>query len=209
MGACGISISFTASDWKKTFNEIHKEAEERYTGRYCEDAAYSGDWNTVSISGSVIKVSDKYSESKTKSWLNKNMDKLWDSIPKRSGRVIDCGITGYEVWSVKKVTPKDKKTPKYETKFVVFHMGGTYGHEEIVDATCKTATEANTKAMKLTMENDRYYHVKKTRVLISGNEETATFQLVKKSYKSKPKSVKAGSTLKELHKYYVVGIAAE
>lgn len=207
MGACGISKTVETTDIKKVWEELHNNASSRWTGDYCDDAAYSGDWNTVSL-GKIKKVLDKYSESKAKSYLKKNGEKLWDDLYKRDSITLDLGVTGYEVWSVKKVLPKDKKTPKYEQKFVVYHLGGNWGNEEIVDATCKTATEANDKAMKLTMENDKYYHVKKARILISGTEETAAFKIEKKVYKSKPKNVKKGSVLKEVHKYHIMGMAS-
>ena len=208
MGACGISKTVETTDIKKVWSELHERASDRFIGEdYCDDAAYSGDWNTVSL-GKIKKILDKYSESKAKAYLKKNGDKIWDSLYKRDSITLDLGVTGYEVWSVKKFFQRTKKTPKYEQKFVVYHLGGNWGREEIVDATCKTATEANTKAMKLTMDNDKYYHVKKARVLVSGTEETATFKLEKKTYKSKPKNVKKGSVLKEVHKYHIMGMAS-
>ena len=207
MGATGISTTVKTADIRKVWEEMRATSNARWNGMYHEDAAYSGDWNTVSF-GKVKKVLDKYSETKAKAWLKKNGDTLWDSIAKRDSITFDFGVVNYEVWTVKKSCPKNKKTPKYETKFVVYHKGGNYGETEVVDATTKTATEANTKASSLALKSDTVYHVKKTRVLISGTEETATFEIVKKIYKSKPKSVKKGSVLKEVHLYKILGIAA-
>lgn len=208
MGAIGISKTVETTDIKKVWNELSQNAADRYRSEdYCGYSGYSGDWNTISF-GKIKKVLDKYSESKVKSYFNGDGKKLWNDIHKYDSITLDLGVTGYEVWSIKKLLPNDKKPPKYEQKFVVYHMGGEWGREEVMDATYKSATEANTKAMELTMEKDRPHHVKKARILVGGTEETASFTLDKKVYKSKPKSVKKGSVLKEIHKYHIMGMAA-
>ena len=207
MGATGISKTVETTNIKGVWQKLHDTARDRWSGEdYCEDYAYSGDWNTVSL-GKIKKVLDKYSPTKAKAWCKKNLDKTWDDIYKRDSITLDFGVVGYEVWTVKKSCPKDKKAPKYETKFVIYHRNDM--GRIVEDGSEKTATLANSKAMKLTMDTGGYYYVKKTRVLVSGNEDTATFSIVKKSYKSKPKSVKKGGVLKEVHHYEILGVAAD
>lgn len=166
--------------------------------------SYSGDWNTCSDIGKTIKYADKFSESVKKRFFS---DKHWKEIEDKTNKwestVWDLGVVGYEVWSVKKVTPKNKVSPQYKTMFVVTD---DYGRSTIKHF--DKVTDANIFAKRYTLEKGKVCSVLKTHVLVKGNEKTADFELVKKTYKSKPKNIKADCKLREIHYYYVSAFAS-
>ena len=163
------------------------------------DASYSGDWNTCSSIGRVVKVADKYGKAAEAAFAKRYDD---DPISKFSSWVYDLGVTGYEVWTAKP-EKVNKSAPKYKTAFNIYGEMGQY----LGDA--PTLPEAKKKAAELTLKTgNSYISIKKEKKITSGTETVSAFKLVKKEYKSKPKSVKAGSVLREIHYYRVVGFAS-
>ena len=64
--------------------------------------------------------------------------------------------------------------------------------------------------MKKAMENqDNEYVVRKRPIIVNGGSDTVTiFNIEKKMLKTRPKSVKAGTVIKEKHKYVFYGWAS-
>lgn len=190
-----ISIGTSVSTWPEnmTSSLIHSWASRQ--------DSYSGDWNTCSSINRRIKVADKYTES-----AKKKAYKLIEEedLPNRSCNVYDLGVDHYEVWSVvsEKVT---KVKPSYKEMFVLYGHDGEF-------ATAETLTEAKTKATKAILTGKETYYqisIKKKKVLVGGTESVALLKPMVKTYKSKPKSVKAGAVLREIHRYYVSGMAKD
>lgn len=109
--------------------------------------------------------------------------------------VFDLGVEYYEVWSFKK-EPVKKEKPVYEWKYTVN------------DRAFNDKASAEKHAQQMVLKGQGIASVKKERIKVKGTEIESAFRLVKKTYKSKPKSVKAGSVLREFHRYYVEAIAS-
>lgn len=193
------NIFTTVSTWPSnmTSSLIHSWAR--------SDDSYSGDWNTCSTISRKIKVADRYTESAKKK-AYKMMEN--EVLPMRSCNVYDMGIDHYEVWSV--VPEKVQKVkPKYKEMYVL-----CTGNTDI--ETADTLPEAKEKAAKIILERRNYHigdyssiFIKKKKVLIGGTESVAACKLNIKTYKSKPKSIKAGSILREIHQYAISGMAKD
>lgn len=204
MGACGISRCVSLAKEFMTSSEIRSWSH--------SDDSYSGDWNTCASIYKTHKVFDKCTESNYKKFqtmkkYQKMVDDRFDAMSKRSSEVFDLGVVGYETWSVKKAKATNVKKPIYQTRFVIYGYDNDMRKKEI--GVESTQTLADNKAKKYTIESGNDAWWEKTKVLVSGSEDRAKFTLVIKKSKSKPKTVKSGSVVREIHKYYVIGMAAE
>lgn len=203
MGACSIENVVNCPKEFLNSKTIHSWSE--------RTDSYSGDWNTCSNLKRVVKVFDKCTETNLKKWnTEKKYLKMYedalDNTPKWSCMAFDLGVVSYEVWTAKKTKSPSKSKPTYKVMFNVY--GYDKDDHKVKLASKETQTEADKYASRYTVENGTMAFWVKERVLVSGKEETASFDVVKKSYKSKPKTVKSGSVLREIHKYRVIGIAA-
>lgn len=197
MGGCSISQSVVTYRENMTSGLIGSWSERQ--------DSYSGDWNTCNRIGKRIKVADKYTE-KVRAKFLKDQDRIESNTNKWESTVWDLGVVGYEVWTAKKVAPKVRATPVYETKYAVIMFDYVNSAERVLYSS-KTLKEAHEKAVKYTLEGNDV-RVCKMKILVKGNELVNEYRLERKSYKSKPKSVKPGSVLREMHKYYVTAIAS-
>lgn len=204
MGACSIERTVTCP--KDFFNSSLIASWSN------SDDCYSGDWNTCSSLRKVVKVFDKCTETNLKKWQTQSQyQKMYndalDELPKRYCMAFDLGVVGYEVWSTKKTKLSSAKKPIYKTKFAIYKYDNNGSAKEI--ATKETQAEADKYVSKYILEKDTGAFWVKEKVLVSGKEESARFSVVKKTYKTKPKTLKVGTVLHEIHKYHVIGIAAE
>lgn len=163
--------------------------------------SYSGDWNTCDCVRERIKVFDKFTETNKKKFLSqKKYKNMIDAhTGKRQSTVWDLGVHHYEVWSYKRVPITSKEKPVYKTRFVTAD-----------DQEFPTQKAADEHARKLILTGE--YHtssVRKTTSLVKGNEVKVKYEFVSKTYKSKPKSIKANAVCKEIHYYCVTAFAAE
>ena len=204
MGACGISRCVSLAKEFMTSSEIRSWSH--------SDDSYSGDWNTCASIRKVHKVFDKCTESNYKKFqtmkkYQKMVEDRFDSMSKWSSEVFDLGVVGYEIWSVKKAKVTNVKKPIYQTHFVIYGYDNDMRKKEI--GVENTQTLADNKAKKYTIDSGNDAWWEKTKVLVSGSEDKAKFSLVIKKSKSKPKTAKSGTVVREIHKYYVIGMAAE
>ena len=193
MGACFISRSVLAVKDSINGREINSWSH--------STDSYSGDWNTCDLVRERIKIFDKFTETNKKKFFSqKKYEKMIDAhTGKRESTVWDLGIHHYEVWSYKKVPITSKEKPVYKTCYV------TSDYEEF-----PTQKAADEHARELILSGKyRTASVRKTTSLVKGNEIQAKYELVSRTYKSKPKSVKANAVCKEIHYYYVSAFAAE
>lgn len=193
MGACFKSGSILAVKDSLNGREINS-----WSNR---TDSYSGDWNTCSTVRERIKVFDKFTETNKKKFFSqKKYEKMIkDHTGKWESTVWDLGIHHYEVWSYKRVPITSKEKPVYKTRYV------TVDGEEF---TTQNAADEHARKLILT-GNYRTSSVRKTTSLVKGNEVKVKYELVSRTYKSKPKSVKANAVCKEIHYYYVTAYAAE
>lgn len=204
MGACSISRCVELAKEFMTSSEINSWSR--------SDDSYSGDWNTCASIRKTHKVFDKCTDTnlkkfKTMKKYQKMVDDRLGSMSKWSSEVFDLGVVGYETWSVKKVKATNVKKPVYQTRFVIYGYDGNMRKKEL--GVENTQALADKKAQKYTIDSGNDAWWEKTKVLVSGSEDKAKFSLVIKKSKTKPKTVKSGSVVREIHKYYVIGMAAE
>lgn len=204
MGACGISRCVSLAKEFMTSSEINSWSR--------SDDSYSGDWNTCASIRKTHKVFDKCTDTnlkkfKTMKKYQKMVEDRFGSMSKWSSEVFDLGVVGYETWSVKKVKATNVKKPVYQTRFVIYGYDGNMCKKEL--GVENTQALADKKAQKYTINSGNDAWWEKTKVLVSGSEDKAKFSLVIKKSKTKPKTVKSGSVVREIHKYYVIGMAAE
>ena len=204
MGACSISRCVSLAKEFMTSSEIRSWSH--------SNDSYSGDWNTCASISKVHKVFDKCTDSNLKKFqtmkkYQKMVDDRIDAMGKRYSEVFDLGVVGYETWSVKKAKATNVKKPVYQTRFVIYGYDGNMRKKEL--GVENTQALADKKAQKYTIDSGNDAWWEKTKVLVSGSEDKARFSLVIKKSKTKPKTVKSGSVVREIHKYYVIGMAAE
>lgn len=204
MGACGISKCVDLAKEFMTSSEIRSWSH--------SDDSYSGDWNTCASIRKVHKVFDKCTETNYKKFntqkkYQKMVDDRFDAMSKWSSEVFDLGVVGYEIWSVKKEKAANVKKPIYQTRFVICGYDNNMREKKL--GVESTQALADKKAQKYTIESGNIAWWEKTKVLVSGSEDRARFSLVVKKSKSKPKNVKNVSVVREIHKYFVIGMAAE
>jgi hypothetical protein len=185
----------------EAFNKLVAEAE-------YEDGhdSYNGTISTCGM-GRVTKFSDVCTPAVEKKAYKYIKDH--DNGSKWVASVLDLGVVGYEQILVKKVSPTHKNPAKYQQRFVVYRMEDEYNREKYVKD-FGTKSEADTFAMKKTMENpDTEYVVRKKPIIVNSGSDTVTlFKIEKKTLKTRPKSVKTGAILKEKHKYVFYGWAS-
>ena len=167
--------------------------------------SYNGTISTCSL-GRVTKYSDVCTPAVEKK-AYKYIQGL-DYGSKWVASVLDLGVVGYDLLAVKKESPKNGSPARYQQKYVVYKRSG-FDDEKYAEAFDKKP-DADTYATKKTLENpDVRYCVKKQPVIVNkGTDLVSDFRLEKKRLKSRPKSVKKGAVLKEVHKYVFYGWAA-
>lgn len=150
-----------------------------------------------------------YKKTTEKALLKKYRERL-EACPKWEAYVIDLGVEKYILYEVKRKATK-KTPPKYKTKFVVYTGDSRYPGEDRYIKAFNSKAEADTFAKKEMLKNPLVLlHVNKERTLVGGTETVTDFQIIRREYKSRPhpKSMD-GKVLKELHRYYFEGCAAE
>lgn len=173
MGACELHKSIEAAEiTSRTIASWSSSGE-----------AYSGDWNTCNRVVNRIKYADVFKPAVVKQlYKDYHADKI--DIRKWSSTVIDCGVVGYEVWSLKKGKPSG-----YE---VIDAHGRNNGHFDELK-------EAEAEAQKLTQSTGELFYVQQWKT---------SFYMQKTQRKSMPKKVRAGAVVKAIHHFEVFGMAS-
>lgn len=201
MGASAFIHTMVDYSASEAFHKLVAEAE-------YEDGhdSYNGTISTCSM-GHVTRFSDVCTPAVEKKAYKYIKDH--DNGSKWVASVLDLGVVGYEQILVKKATPTHKTPARYQQRFVVYQLGDEYNKEKYVKD-FGSKTDADTFAMKKAMENqDNEYVVRKRPIIVNGGSDTVTiFNIEKKMLKTRPKSVKAGTVIKEKHKYVFYGWAS-
>lgn len=144
------------------------------------ERSYNGTISTCSL-GNCKLFFDKYSEINYKKAQKYIVDNHYGH--KGSADYIDLGIVGYKLVTVKKELLKNK--PEYKLRFVVL----TYKCFEKVQTNFNysTKTEADEKALTLTLESGVAHIVSKEYVLVNNSKsDCSIFYIANKVYKNKP-----------------------
>lgn len=207
MGATSISMTLRTDDFDTAFARIQKEAGDRFTGRYAENASYSGDWNTVSMRRPK-KIFDKYNAKEANQWVRKNWEQINEDIDKREGVSFDLGIVEYQLVKVEKEVNRPKTPAVYATRYDVIRYDSNTmkDHHQYFETQNDAYEQAKVLTLKYPSDD---IEVVKTKKLVSGEEQHTTFTCKTKVCKTKPKSIPAGAKLKEIHEYFCVGMAAD
>ena len=159
---------------------------------------YSGTFSTCSLVR-VHKIADKFSEKNVKvgeKMLYGLLEK--GDIYKRTAHGADLGVDHYEI-----IRPKFKKiagTPK--VMFCVECDRDTYPKR------FTTMKDAQAYALKMSVSQNMEYYVTKRYCYLNGNEKIGVAEPDVRICKSKPKKIPKNAVLREVHKYYFVGLAA-
>lgn len=197
MGACSFYHEMDGTSAGECFDELVEQAHHDYGYD-----SYNGTISTCCL-GRVVRIADTYSKSaeqKARKYIeDDNWGRKWEAT------CLDVGVFGYEVVSVKKQVLKPLKPAKYETKYVVLKNDA-----DIITSSYKK-TEADEKAMQLSLQDPHaVYSVSKRPVNINrGDDRVSAFEVAKSIKKSRPKSVKKNTVVRELHRYVYYGFAAE
>ncbi|MGL5381847.1 hypothetical protein [Clostridium sp.] len=176
MGATNFVEEVTTTGTvRKAFDSLVSEYEREYGER-----SYNGTISTCSLGNCKLSF-DKYSESnykKAQKYIRDN-----DYGIKWQANYIDLGVVGYEVITVKKELLKNK--PEYKLRFVI----STYQCFEKIQTNFNysTKTEADDKALTLTLESGVEHIVSKEYVLVNNSKsDCSRFYTDNKVYKNKP-----------------------
>lgn len=205
MGACKVSTVRSGFSASEVYSKIQQECEYEFGNDH-----YNGTFSTcdsLHMLGSENHA--PYKKTTEKALLKKYRERL-EACPKWEAYVIDLGVEKYILYEVKRKATK-KTPPKYKTKFVVYTGDSRYPGEDRYIKAFNSKAEADTFAKKEMLKNPLVLlHVNKERTLVGGTETVTDFQIIRREYKSRPhpKSMD-GKVLKELHRYYFEGCAAE
>lgn len=189
MGAEFISKTVEAPKDSITGSVIDSWSESR--------ASYSGDWNTCSKVGKRIKFQEKYSESLKKA-DKKRLEEIVDNETKKwESTVIDMGIVGYDVITVKKAAKKS--TAKFEKRYVVKNEGS----DNVKDF--KSAKDAKSFAEERSLKTGISHWIS-IEYVKSGSSVVCECNVTKKRVVRKP--TRANVHFQEIHKYYVTALAS-
>lgn len=191
MGAISISRTVEAVKDSITSGVIHGWSE--------RSDCYSGDWNTCSRVAKRITLAEK--AGKWTMALEKKVNKIVEETRKGDSVVIDLGIVGYDVVTMKKFVKK--ATAKFEKRYVVYYSGDV---DEKAIKSFKTQKEAFDFTEKYSLEKALSYSVKVDMVKVSGTSDVKKFEVTRTRKTRKP----TGKTVRflEVHKYLVVGWAS-
>lgn len=167
------------------------------------DRSYNGTLSTCSLGVCRMKF-EKYSESNLKKAYKYIEDNHYGE--KWQADYIDLGVVGYNVVTVKKKTLKNK--PEYKLRYVV--CKNKWLELSPTDYNFATKTEADKKAMELTLNSGVEYAVTKEYILVKNSKNEVTrCEISTKAYKSKP-NLKAipGRKIVPVKKYIFFGWAS-
>lgn len=199
MGASNFYYIAEGTDYRQVFRELVDEASFMYGH---ED--YNGTISTTDLSRRTPhKIADRYTataEKKALAYCEKvGWGKKWES------RVLDLGITGYEISSFVKV-PHTTADAQFQTRYVVMADDRVLGEY-------KTAAEAR-KALEAALTRpsnsgvDGFRVVKAARNINHGKTTACAYERKTRITKTRPKKVPAGATVREVHSWMFYGWAS-
>jgi hypothetical protein len=198
MGACGFCEHIEGYNAGECFDRLVSDAISEYG-----NDPYNGTISTCSM-GRVKTISKKYSNAVNEKAMKMIQDE--DYGRKWVASVLDLGVVGYDIISITKKAPTTKTKAKYVQKYAVIR---DEERGEKVIASFDSKTEADEKAIKLTMDNPlKTYFVAKRPVNINNGDDTVTNIIVKRERREKPLKPNKNRIVKEVHKYIFYGLAA-
>lgn len=166
----------TTESVRQAFDKLVSHYEREYG-----DRDYNGTISTCSL-GSCKMSFDNYSEANYKKAMkyiaNENYGSKW------LADYIYLGIVGYKVITIKKELLKNK--PEYKLRYVV--CKDSLFEKTHTQYNYVTKTEADKKAMQVTLDTGVEHCVTKEYILVNNSRNVvSSFNLSSKVYKSKPK----------------------
>lgn len=199
MGASNFVMTWTGTDYEQGYRELCRETEFEYGHDY-----YNGTISTTHLSRrQPTKIAERWSATADKR-ANKFIDEH-DGGVKWECRVLDLGVTGYEVAKFVKV-PHTSADVQFQTRFVA------YADEQEI-GTYKTAAEARAALEKVIglrkYAKTQCFHVEKKPVKVCGTSTTTcAYERQVRIAKTKPKTTPKGTTVTPIHKFVYYGWAA-
>lgn len=204
MGATNFSHQVDARTAEEAFGKLIDEANQEYG-----TASYNGSINTCSIGGCKLRL-DKVNDTNIKK-ANKYIEDK-DFGEKWTADYVDVGVKEFLVTTIVK-KPVDKPTisniPKWKMQYCIYtsHWDGASYFGEHFD----TKTEADKRAVTLSLKNNVEYTVRKEYVNVNAKSNSMVTKIERemKTYKSKP-TLKPLSNRKveEIHTYIFFGWAS-
>lgn len=166
------------------------------------DNAYNGTISNTNLSTKYYKKnSNKYTKKYEKQVFSE-VDE--DCIYKGTTYVYDLGIVGYEVTTVTYEVMNLQK-PKFGRRYIVPYK--RFYRDEYTEICCTTKSEAKEQAIKKALEGYSVANIREDYILLEGENRIGKVLTSKKVVKNEPKKLKANQSLKEIHKYYFVGVS--
>lgn len=128
--------------------EAFGELSKKYITEYGNDE-YNGTISTCSFR-SLYKIASKCGKT-TAQQAYQYIEKNGRKMTKRVADAVDCGVTGYDMFTIKKTAAANKKSPKYELRYAVYEYAEE--REPCIVAHCKTKTEADRRMLKFAADN--------------------------------------------------------
>lgn len=199
MGACNFIHSIVAESATAGFDYLIEEANVNYGME-----SYNGSINTCSIGRRTLRF-DKVNETNRKKAMKHIEDN--NNGRKWSADYVDLGVLRYDVITVK------KKNVDYKADFKLMYAVVKKRNDESVKVrnAFKTKTEADKKAVELTLKTGKEHVVVKEYVNIERNGGTVCTDtyIETKSYKTKPNlKPMPNRRVVELHEYLFYGWAS-
>lgn len=199
MGATNFLHEIEAYSAREGFDMLIADANQRHGTE-----SYNGSINTCSMGGCTLRF-DKHTKTNEQKGYKHIEDKDYGN--KWEADYVDLGIIGYDLVSVKK--QKVEYGAEFKLKFVVVKLN--FFSEEPTKYFYDKKTDADAKALELSLSSDCNYGVKKEYVNVKKNGTTFCTKIVKevKRYKTKPnlKDMK-NKKLHAVHKYIFYGWAS-
>lgn len=197
MGAVGFYKTVEGFDVNDAFETI-KRADQYENGHNY----YSGTIGSCSL-GKMVKSYDKFSEKNSKD-AQKIIDSL-DGGRKCIADVIDLGVVCYVIRSVGET--KKEYTANEKKLYVVCDSDGII--RPIKKHSFKNKKDARADAKNLTLNGHPDIFVDYKTIKIDGNSTISEYHILETKTQKKPKNIKEGTKVLELHKYIFFGFAPE
>lgn len=198
MGATNFYDTFESTDYREGFRVLSAESRDEYGYD-----PYNGTISTTELSRlAPHRIAERYTKSADKK-AHRYLEEV-DYGEKWETRVLDLGVTGYEITTFKKV-PHTSATVTYQTFYVAYADNGELGRY-------KTAAEARKRVERALASPDfsvsRYHVEKECRATNGGDSCSFAYEKETRRTKAKPKSVPKGAKVSAVHKWGYYGWAS-
>ena len=196
-------VNFIKKTYSYSAEEAFKQLYDDAVREHGRDS-YNGTISTCSL-GRVVWVADKYSSKAEKKASEIIKEDGYGD--KRIAKCLDLGVVEYHIITAVKTQFKAQKKAEYRQKFCVLETDDDWKMHQV--SYFDTKKEAEDDAVKRCMNTGFSYEVVKKPVNIGGSNIISDIEPKIRATKTKPKSVKAGAVLKEVHAYIFYGWAAD